>query len=152
MRRRIGEALPELGGKATTEVAGHLRLAATLHTAGQCAEALREFTTLLDDVYRAGLPATAAAVLDQFLARHAACSRLTLAFTHLIQRPDLLRGFPGIDRGRLARLTISTTLEHRGVCRMPPPCRVPYADAQPLPSTAERRLLWNCLLGPAPPA
>lgn len=151
MRHRIGHVRRGTNATATTDPAARLHYAVTLHTAGHCADALHYLTTLLDDVHRAQLPDTAAAVLDQFLARHAACSRLTTAFTYLVRHPHLLRGFPSIDRGRLARLTISTAFEHRSVCRMPPPCRAPAADLQPLLSSAERRMLWNRLLGPVPP-
>jgi hypothetical protein len=151
VRHRIGHVRPGARAEAPTDLAAHLRRAVTLHTAGYCADALHNLTTLLDDVHRTQLPDTAAAVLDQFLARHAACSRLTTAFTYLIRHPHLLRSFPGIDRSRLARLTISTTLEHRSICRMPPPCHAPAADLQPLPTAAERRMLWNHLLGPVPP-
>ena len=151
MRHRIGHVRPGASTEATTDLAARLRRAAVLHTAGHCAGALHNLTILLDDVHRTQLPDTAAAVLDEFLARHAACSRLTTALTYLIRHPHLLRSCPGIDRNRLARLTISTTLEHRSVCRMPLPCRAPSADLQPLPTAAERRMLWNRLLGPVPP-
>ena len=151
MRHRIGHVNIVASTDATTDLTARVHRAVTLHTAGHCADALHNLTTLLDDVHRAQLSDNAAAVLDQFLARHAACSRLTAAFTYLIRHPHVLRGFPSIDRGRLARLTISTTLEHRSVCRMPPPCRAPSAGLQPLPSSAERRMLWNRLLGRVPP-
>lgn len=151
MRHRIGHVKPSTNAEATTDLAAYLRRAVTLHTHGHCADALHNLTTLLDDAHRTQLPDTVAAVFDQFLARHAACSRLTVAFAYLIRHSHLLHGFPGIDQGRLAQLTVRTALEHRGVCRLPPPCRAPSSGLQPLPSAAERRMLWDRLLGPVPP-
>src|SRR3982750_757528 len=117
MRHRIGHVNVVTGAGVATDLTARVHRSVTLHTAGHCADALHNLTTLLDDVHRAQLSDTAAAVFDEFLARHAACSQLTTAFTYLIHHPHLLRSFPGIDRRRLARLTISTTLEHRSVCR-----------------------------------
>ena len=59
--------------------------------------------------------------------------------------PSLLEKLVERIRARLE------ALEHRGVCRIPPPCVAPSTDVQSLPSVAGRRLLWNCLPSPVPP-
>ena len=147
MTRRTRWPTPD--ADAATDITGSLHVAATLHNGGHCADALHHLAVLLADPRLLQQPDTTTAVLEQYLARHAACGRLTNAITHLTQHPHLLRQRPGVNRGRLAGLTISTALEHRGVCGMPSLCRLPPADQPGLPSHAQQRRALNALLGAA---